>query len=114
MQGEVAWRRARGTSSNSFSIRMSVPFFDPVSRQLLRDFWCSKWVIRGTVGNLGKSTFQIYKFCTNRSTDKKVMALGSRGVRAVFLLFSGEDSSQTGDVTGKPRVACRSQSYSLS
>jgi hypothetical protein len=33
------------------------------------------------------------------------MAPGSRGVRAVFLRFSDEDSGQTGDVTSEPRVA---------
>jgi hypothetical protein len=35
------------------------------------------------------------------------MALGSKGVRAVFLYFSSEDSGQTGDVTNEPRVARR-------
>ena len=33
------------------------------------------------------------------------MAPGSQDVRAVFSRFSGEDSGQTGEATGKPRVA---------
>jgi hypothetical protein len=33
------------------------------------------------------------------------MAPGSRGVGAVFSHFSGEDSGQTGEATGEPRVA---------
>jgi hypothetical protein len=89
-------------------------FLTRFSRQLLGAFWCSKWVMRGTVGKLEKSTFQRYKVCANRSSDGKVMAPGSRGVRAVFLRFSGEDSGQTGDATGEPRVASRSRSCSLS
>ena len=77
-------------------------------------FWCSKWVIRDTVGNIYKYTFQRYKVCMNRSSDRKVMALGSREVRAVFLRFSGEYSGQMGDATGEPRVASRSWSCNLS
>uniref|UniRef100_A0A2N9EZU0 Uncharacterized protein n=1 Tax=Fagus sylvatica TaxID=28930 RepID=A0A2N9EZU0_FAGSY len=69
-------------------------FLTRFSRQLLEAFWCSKWVIRGTVGNLEKSTFQRYKVCMNWSLDGKVITPGSRGVRAVFLHFSGEDSDQ--------------------
>jgi hypothetical protein len=42
------------------------------------------------------------------------MAPGSRGVGAVFVCFSGEDSGQTGDATGEPRVARRSRSRYLS
>jgi hypothetical protein len=42
------------------------------------------------------------------------MASGSRGVGAVFVCFSGEDSGQTGDATGEPRVARRSRSHYLS
>jgi hypothetical protein len=42
------------------------------------------------------------------------MAPGSRGVRAVFVCFSGEDSGQTGDATGETRVARRSRSRYLS
>ena len=68
----------------------------------------------GTIGNLEKYTFQRYQVFTNRSSVRKVMALGSRGVRAVFLRFSGEDSGQTGDVTGEPRVAHHNQSCTLS
>uniref|UniRef100_A0A2N9IV97 Uncharacterized protein n=1 Tax=Fagus sylvatica TaxID=28930 RepID=A0A2N9IV97_FAGSY len=43
------------------------------------------------------------------------MAPGSRGVGAVFVhCFSGEDSGQTGDATGEPRVPRRSRSRYLS
>uniref|UniRef100_A0A2N9IRA4 Uncharacterized protein n=1 Tax=Fagus sylvatica TaxID=28930 RepID=A0A2N9IRA4_FAGSY len=42
------------------------------------------------------------------------MAPGSRGVGAVFARFSGEDSDQTGDATGEPRVPRHSRSRYLS
>ena len=42
------------------------------------------------------------------------MALGSRGAGAVFVCFSGEDSGQTGDASGEPRVPRCSQSRYLS
>uniref|UniRef100_A0A2N9FBL1 Uncharacterized protein n=1 Tax=Fagus sylvatica TaxID=28930 RepID=A0A2N9FBL1_FAGSY len=42
------------------------------------------------------------------------MAPGSRGAGAVFVCFSGEDSDQTGDATGEPRVARRNRSRHLS
>ena len=42
------------------------------------------------------------------------MAPGSRGAGAIFSPFFGEDSGQTGEATGKPRVACRSRSCHLS
>ena len=42
------------------------------------------------------------------------MAPGSRGVRAVFVHFSDEDSGQTGGALGEPRVPSRSRSRSLS
>ena len=42
------------------------------------------------------------------------MAPGSRGVGAVFVHFSDEDSGQTGDVLGEPRVPRRSRSHYLS
>jgi hypothetical protein len=61
-----------------------------------------------TVGKPQMSTFKRCKVCTNRSSDEKVMAPRSWGVEAVFLRFSGEDSGQTGEATGKPRVASRS------
>jgi hypothetical protein len=50
----------------------------------------------------------------NQSSDGKVMAPGSQGVGAVFSSFSGEDSGQTGEATGEPRVASRSWSCSIS
>ena len=42
------------------------------------------------------------------------MAPGSRGAGAVFVCFSDENSGQTGDATGEPRVARRSRSCYLS
>jgi hypothetical protein len=42
------------------------------------------------------------------------MAPGSRGVGAVFVRFSDEDSGQTGDAIGEPRVLRRSWSRYLS
>jgi hypothetical protein len=42
------------------------------------------------------------------------MAPGSRGVGAVFACFSGEDSGQTGDAIGEPRVPRHSWSHHLS
>ena len=50
----------------------------------------------------------------NRSSDERVMAPGSRGVGVVFVCFSGEDSGQTGDAIGEPRVPRRSWSRHLS
>uniref|UniRef100_A0A2N9G0F6 Uncharacterized protein n=1 Tax=Fagus sylvatica TaxID=28930 RepID=A0A2N9G0F6_FAGSY len=66
------------------------------------------------VGKLSTSSFQRYKVCTNRSSDERVMAPGSRGAGAVFVCFSGEDSGQTGDAFGEPRVPRRSRSRYLS
>ena len=42
------------------------------------------------------------------------MAPRSRGAGAVFVCFSGEDSGQSGDATGEPRVPRRSWSRHLS
>ena len=42
------------------------------------------------------------------------MAPGSWGVGAVFVRFSDEDSGQSGDTTGEPRVPRRSWSHHLS
>ena len=50
----------------------------------------------------------------NRSSDERVMAPGSWCVGAIFARFSGEDSDQTGDATGEPRVPRRSRSRYLS
>ena len=49
-----------------------------------------------------------------RSSDEKVIAPGSRVVRAIFSRFSSEDSGQMGDATGEPRVASRNWSCSFS
>ena len=50
----------------------------------------------------------------NRSFEERVMAPRSWGVEAVFSRFSEEDSGQTGEATGEPRVARCSWSYHLS
>ena len=50
----------------------------------------------------------------NLSSEERVMAPGSQGVGAIFVCFSGEDSSQSGDATGEPRVPRRSWSHHLS
>jgi hypothetical protein len=42
------------------------------------------------------------------------MAPGNRGVGAIFVHFSGEDSDQTEDAIGEPRVPRRSWSRYLS
>uniref|UniRef100_A0A2N9G8G4 Uncharacterized protein n=1 Tax=Fagus sylvatica TaxID=28930 RepID=A0A2N9G8G4_FAGSY len=65
-------------------------------------------------GKLSTSSFQRYEVCVNRSSDERVMAPGSRGIGAVFVHFSGEDSDQTGDAFGEPRVPRRSWSRYLS
>jgi hypothetical protein len=52
------------------------------------------------VEKLSMSTFQRYKVYMNRSLDERVMAPRSRGAGAVFMCFSGEDSSRTGDAIG--------------
>ena len=69
--------------------------------------------MRGIFGKLEKSTFQQYQVYANWSLIRKVMGPGSKVVQEVFLHFSGEDSGQTGDVTGELRVACRSRSCPL-
>jgi hypothetical protein len=42
------------------------------------------------------------------------MAPGSQGAGAVFACFFSEDSGQTGEATGEPRVARHSWSHHLS
>uniref|UniRef100_A0A2N9HVD4 Integrase catalytic domain-containing protein n=1 Tax=Fagus sylvatica TaxID=28930 RepID=A0A2N9HVD4_FAGSY len=81
---------------------------------VLEVFRNSKWVMQHIVGKLSMFSFQRYKFCVNRSSDEGVMAPGSRGVGAVFVHFSDEDSGQTGDAIGEPRVPRRSWSCYLS
>uniref|UniRef100_A0A2N9GA46 Aminotransferase-like plant mobile domain-containing protein n=2 Tax=Fagus sylvatica TaxID=28930 RepID=A0A2N9GA46_FAGSY len=63
----------------------------------------SSILARHIAGKLSTSSFQRYKVCLNRSSDERVMAPGSRGIGAVFVHFSGEDSDQTGDAFGEPR-----------
>ena len=77
-------------------------------------FQNSKWVMQHIAGKLSTSSFQRYKVCINLSLDERVMAPGSRGAGAVFVCSSGEDSGQTGDAIGEPRVPRRSWSRYLS
>uniref|UniRef100_A0A2N9I5F5 Uncharacterized protein n=1 Tax=Fagus sylvatica TaxID=28930 RepID=A0A2N9I5F5_FAGSY len=58
--------------------------------------------------------FPTVRSLLNRSSDERVMAPGSRGIGAVFVHLSGEDSDQTGDAFGEPRVPRRSWSRYLS
>uniref|UniRef100_A0A2N9E4M4 Uncharacterized protein n=1 Tax=Fagus sylvatica TaxID=28930 RepID=A0A2N9E4M4_FAGSY len=66
------------------------------------------------IEKLSTSTFQQNKVCENRSSDGRVMTLGSRSAGAVFACFSGGDSGQTGEAIGEPRVARCSWSHHLS
>ena len=100
------------SESSSFSVLVS--FFDQFSRAVLGVFRHSKWVMQHIVGKLSTFSFQRYKVCMNRSLDERVMAPGSWGIGAVFVHYSDEDSGQTGDVLGEPRVPRRSQSRYLS
>uniref|UniRef100_A0A2N9IIE8 Uncharacterized protein n=1 Tax=Fagus sylvatica TaxID=28930 RepID=A0A2N9IIE8_FAGSY len=54
------------------------------------------------------------KFARIGVRTRGVMAPGSRGIGAVFVHLSGEDSDQTGDAFGEPRVPRRSRSHYLS
>ena len=90
------------------------PFLIRFSRAVLEVFWYSKLVMQHIVGKLSTSSFQRYKVCANQSLEERVMAPGSRGVGAVFMHFSDEDSGQTGDALGEPRVPRRSRSCYLS
>ena len=90
------------------------PFLIRFSRAVLEALWYSKQVMHHIVGKISMSTFQWYKVCMNRSLDERVMAPGSWGVGAIFARFSGEDSDQTGDATGEPRVPRRSRGHYLS
>ena len=101
------------SSSNLPRFSCAYLFLTRFSRAVLEVFRNSKWVMQHIVGKLSTSSFQQYKFCTNRSSDERVIAPGSRGVGAVFVHFSDKDSSQTGDVLGEPRVPHRSRSHYL-
>ena len=100
--------------SESSSVSVRVSFFDRFSRAVLGVFRNLKWVMQHIVGNLSTYSFQRYKVCANRSSDERVMAPESRGVGAVFVHFSDEDSGQTGGALGEPRVPRRSRSRYLS
>jgi hypothetical protein len=90
------------------------PFLTRFSRAVLDVFRNSKWVMQHIVGKLLTFTFQRYKVCANRSSNKRVMTPGSRGTGGVFVCFSGEDSGQMGEAAGEPRVARCSRSRHLS
>uniref|UniRef100_A0A2N9GJ14 Aminotransferase-like plant mobile domain-containing protein n=1 Tax=Fagus sylvatica TaxID=28930 RepID=A0A2N9GJ14_FAGSY len=102
------------SSSNPPRFPCAYPFLTRFSGAVLEVFRNSKWVMQHIVGKLSTSSFQRYKVFTNRSSDEGVMAPGSRGVGAVFVHFSDEDSGQTGDAIGEPRVPRRSWSRYLS
>ena len=104
----------RQPPTKSSSVFACIPFSDPIFEGRFGAFWCSKWVMHHIVGKISTSTFRRYKVCTNRSSDERVMAPGNRGTGVVFVCFSGEDSCQTGDATGEPRVARHSRSRYLS
>jgi hypothetical protein len=98
----------------SSSVFVRIFFLTRFFRAVLEVFRNSKWVMQHIVGKISTSSFQRYKVCTDQSSDERVMAPGSRGVRAVFVHFSDEDSDQTGDAIGEPRVPRRSWSRYLS
>ena len=102
------------SSSNLPRFLCAYPFLTRFSRAVLGVFRNSKWVMQHIFGKLLTSSFQLYKVCTNRSSDKRVMAPGSRGVGAVFMHFSDEDSGQMGNAIGEPRVPRRIWSRYLS
>ena len=111
-RGILILPRQHLSESSSVSVRIS--FFDRFSREVLGVFRNSKWVMQHIVGKLSTSSFQRYKVCANRSSEERVMAPGSRGVGAIFVHFSDEDSGETGNAIGEPRVPRRSWSRYLS
>ena len=90
------------------------PFLIRFSRAVLKVFQNSKWVMQHIARTPSTSSFQRYKVYTNRSSEERVITPGSRGVGAVFVHFSDEDSGQTGGALGEPRVPRRSRSRYLS
>ena len=106
----ATWRSypPRGPSPNLPWFSCVYLFLTRFSGAILEVFWCSKRVMQHIAEKISTSTFQRYKFCTNQSSNGRVMAPGSWGAGAIFLCFSGEDSGQTGEATDEPRVACRS------
>ena len=115
---DCAWRASHARLPRQLSAlpRFSCTylFLTRFSRAVLEVFRNSKWVMQHITGKLSISSFQRYKLYANRSSDERVMSPGSRGVGAVFVHFSGEDSGQTGDAIGEPRVPRRSRSRYLS
>ena len=75
------------------------PILTRFFRAVSEVFRYSKWVMQHISGKLSTPSFQRYKVCSNRSSDERVMAPGSRGTGAVFVRFSGEDSGQLGEAT---------------
>uniref|UniRef100_A0A2N9FC89 Uncharacterized protein n=1 Tax=Fagus sylvatica TaxID=28930 RepID=A0A2N9FC89_FAGSY len=102
-------------SSESSSISVRVSFFDPIFEG---QFWRSSGTQNGSCSISSESSRRPLsngiKFAQIGVRTRGVMAPGSRGVGAVFVHFSGEDSGQTGDAIGEPRVPRRSWSRYLS
>ena len=88
----------------------------------LTDFQGQFWGSFGTQN--GSSSISSESSRRRLSNDIKFTRIGVRmrelwlpevgGVGAVSVCFSGEDSGQTGEVLGEPRVPCRSRSRYLS
>ena len=99
---------------NPLRFSCAYSFLTLFSRAVLEVFRYLKWVMQHIFRKLSTSTFQRYKVCVNQSSDGRVMTPRSRGARAVFAHFFGEDSGQTGYAAGEPRVASCSWSRHLS
>uniref|UniRef100_A0A2N9EEQ2 Uncharacterized protein n=1 Tax=Fagus sylvatica TaxID=28930 RepID=A0A2N9EEQ2_FAGSY len=97
------------------SILARVSFFDPIFEG---QFWRSSGTQNGSCSISPESSRRPLSndinFARIGVRTRGVMAPGSRGVGAVFVHFSGEDSDQTGDAIGEPRVPRRSWSHYLS
>uniref|UniRef100_A0A2N9GKH0 Uncharacterized protein n=1 Tax=Fagus sylvatica TaxID=28930 RepID=A0A2N9GKH0_FAGSY len=93
----------------SSSIFVRVPFFDPIFEGSFGGLPVFKM---GHAAYLRKALDVLLsngiKFARIGVRTRRVMAPGSRGTGAVFVCFSGEDSGQTGDAFGEPRVPRRS------
>uniref|UniRef100_A0A2N9IGM1 Aminotransferase-like plant mobile domain-containing protein n=1 Tax=Fagus sylvatica TaxID=28930 RepID=A0A2N9IGM1_FAGSY len=115
--GTATWQSYPSTPAAPrilLDFRARILFYPIFEGQFWRSSGTQNGSCRHIVGKLSTSSFQRYKVCANRSSDEGVMAPGSRGVGAVFVHFSDEDSGQTGDAIGEPRVPRRSRSHYLS
>uniref|UniRef100_A0A2N9FCQ9 Uncharacterized protein n=1 Tax=Fagus sylvatica TaxID=28930 RepID=A0A2N9FCQ9_FAGSY len=117
----ATWRSSLPCSPSikSSSILARVPFFDLIFGEAFGGLLVVKmghaaYLWKGSRRLLSKEFVHESEFYTNRSSDRRVMAPGSRGVGAVFSCFSDEDSGQIRDASGEPRVVSRSWSCSLS